>query len=163
MIVLRPGTSADLEDLARLHGACFSSPWDQVSLAALTAQPNVFTLIATQGGRARGFVMARVAAGESEILSLGVHPQSRGAGTGAQLVHAAATQAAEQGATEIFLEVGEKNQTARSVYDGLGFRLVGRRKHYYAEAGGESQDGLVLKADLPLGKVGGQSRGTPLG
>jgi ribosomal-protein-alanine N-acetyltransferase len=47
----------------------------------------------------------------------------------------------------LFLEVGEANRAARALYDGLGFRVIGRRHRYYATPAG-FEDALVMRRDL---------------
>lgn len=90
-----------------------------------------------------GFVLARAAADEAEILTLAVRPAARGKGLGRALLQAAIQKAKALGATTMFLEVGADNPAALALYAGLGFTKVGARKAYY-----EGRDALVLR--LPL-------------
>jgi len=140
-----------LADLAVLHATSFDRPWDEAALRALLAGPGVFALAAHHEGRMAGFVLARAAGGEAEILTLAVMPAARGRGLGRALVRAAAARAAMLGAEGLFLEVGTENPAALALYARLGFARVGARKSYYdsrSQAG--SGDALVLKAALPL-------------
>jgi tRNA threonylcarbamoyladenosine biosynthesis protein TsaB len=136
-------------DLATLHAASFDQPWDEASLRALLAGPGVFVLAASQDGRMAGFVLARAAGGEAELLTLAVMPSARRRGLGCALVRAAAGHAATLGADSLFLEVGTENPAALALYARLGFARVGARKGYYGSRSG-SGDALVLKAALPL-------------
>jgi len=133
-------------DLAALHASAFAKPWDESALKDLLAGPGVFAFAAPSG-----FVLARAAGGEAEILTLAVKPSARGRGLGRGLVRAAARHAATLGAQSLFLEVGTDNVPALALYRGLGFQTVGTRKDYYAgpRHGG---DALVLKAALPLAR-----------
>jgi tRNA threonylcarbamoyladenosine biosynthesis protein TsaB len=138
-------------DLAVLHAASFDRPWDEAALRSLLAGPGVFALAVHHEGRMAGFVLARAAGGEAEILTLAVMPAARGRGLGRILVRAAAARAAALGAEGLFLEVGTENPAALALYARLGFTRVGARKGYYdsrSQAG--SGDALVLKAALPL-------------
>ena len=130
-------------DLAVLHAGAFAKPWDESALKELLAGPGVFAFIAPSG-----FVLARAAANEAEILTLAVKPSARGRGLGRALMLAAATRAATLGAESLFLEVGADNPAALALYNGLGFARVGARKGYYES--GSQGDALVLKAALPL-------------
>jgi [ribosomal protein S18]-alanine N-acetyltransferase len=144
--MIRPATHSDLGKLEAIHKTAFADPWDAVGLGQLLESRQVFALADEQG-----FVMARVAAGEAEILTIAVVPAARRAGLGRALVIAAAAGAAEMGAEALFLEVAVGNAAARGLYDGLGFRQAGLRKAYYAgKAGALAEDALVLKAGLPL-------------
>jgi ribosomal-protein-alanine N-acetyltransferase len=131
---------ADLAALAALHAACFADAWNATAISDLLATPNCYTFASDDG-----FVMARTAGGEAEVLTLAVVSAARRRGLGRALVTAAATHAQSLGASAMFLEVGDANQPALALYDGLGFVRVGARKGYYR--GG---DALVLKAPLPL-------------
>lgn len=134
----------DVGALVALHQQCFPDPWNAAGLAVLLAGQGVFAFFT-----ADGFVLARAAGGEAEILTLAVALAARGRGLGRALLQSAARQAALLGAQSIFLEVGTDNPAALALYAGLGFARVGQRKAYYAGPGGTS-DAWVLKAGLPL-------------
>lgn len=141
--MIRAATLEDTAELARLHALCFAQEWDEKAMRGLMETPGILAFLAP-----RGFVMARVAADEAEILSLGVEPAARRAGQGAALVAQAGEAAQADGARAMFLEVATGNDAARALYHRLGFREAGRRKAYYAT----SEDALILRADLPLRK-----------
>jgi ribosomal-protein-alanine N-acetyltransferase len=125
--------------LATLHAACFPDPWDAAAISALLVAPGSFAY-----AHEDGFVLARAAGGEAEILTLAVAPAARGRGLGRRLLQAAITKARDLGAETMFLEVGTENPAALALYAGLGFAKVGTRKGYYG--GG---DALVLRLPLP--------------
>jgi ribosomal-protein-alanine N-acetyltransferase len=91
-----------------------------------------------------GFVLARAAGGEAEILTLAVAPAARGRGLGRALLKAAIAQAEALGAAALFLEVGGDNPHALALYASLGFVQVGMRKGYYT-----GKDAQVLRLPLP--------------
>ena len=128
----------DAAPLAALHAVSFPDPWDAKAITDLLATPGTFAFHAPDG-----FVMARIAAGEAEILTLAVEPHARRQGLGRALLQAAINQARADGATTMFLEVGADNPAARALYASLGFTKVGDRKGYY-----QGRDALVLR--LPL-------------
>src|ERR1700756_190819 len=102
MIEVRPLGAFELAALAELHAACFPDAWDEAALAGLLAMPGAFALIAEADG-AGGFVIARAAAREGEILSLGVRPGLRRQGLGRDLLQAAIAEAAGRGASRLYL------------------------------------------------------------
>lgn len=130
--------AGDTAALARLHALCFPDPWDAAAIAALLATPGTFAFHSRDG-----FVLAREAAGEAEILTLAVAPAARGKGLGRALLQAALANARRLGAETMFLEVGVDNPAALALYTALGFTKVGGRKAYY-----NGRDALVLR--LPL-------------
>jgi ribosomal-protein-alanine N-acetyltransferase len=131
-------STADTAPLAALHAASFSDPWDAPSLRTMLTAPGAFAF-----HHPDGFVVARTAAGEAEILTLAVAPPARGKGLGRALLTAAIAEAKKMGAEAMFLEVASDNVAALALYAGLGFAKVGMRKGYY-----RGRDAALLR--LPL-------------
>lgn len=145
-MILVPLAADDAPTLARLHAECFDTPWKEAEFRSLFAGPGVFGW----GVPDAAFVVARAAAGEAEILTLATVPRARRRGHAHALVLAAAKDAAEAGAGDMFLEVASDNKPAIWLYAGLGFKEIAKRPRYYARKGGAA-DALVLRAKLPLG------------
>lgn len=131
--------AASTEALAALHAGSFPDAWDAAAIAALLATPGAFAF-----AHEDGFVLARVAGDEAEILTLAVAPPARGRGLGRALLQAVISRATQAGAASLFLEVGADNPAALALYAGLGFGRVGMRKAYY-----NGRDALVLRLSLP--------------
>jgi ribosomal-protein-alanine N-acetyltransferase len=146
---IRPLGAFELAALAALHAACFADAWEEAALAALLAMPGGFALIAEADAAsgAGGFVIARAAAGEAEILSLGVRPDLRRRGLGGALLQAAVAEATGRGAGRLFLEVAADNWPARALYLANGFAQVGKRPDYYRRPGASAL-ALVLAKDI---------------
>ena len=146
---LHPAGPLESGVVAALQQACFpEDPWDEASVATLTAPPAGFAVIALDGqDQPVGFVMARVAAEDAEILAIGVLPQARRGGVGRLLVEAALAGCRDLGATALFLEVAEDNQAAWTLYKACGFFSVGRRPGYYKRPDGRVA-ALVLRCNL---------------
>jgi len=134
-----PGTE-DVALLAALHATSFPEPWSAVAIRDLFATPGVFAFADSDG-----FILARAAGGEAEILTLAVSPAARRQGIGRALILAAAVHAQKLGADTLFLEVATGNEAARRLYAGVGFAAAGLRKAYYG-----AEDAHILKANLPL-------------
>ncbi len=135
MIVSGIGVAAVL---AALHGECFPSggAWDEAAMTALLAMPGCFAATAPAGGLA----LARVAADDAELLTLGVLPRARRRGVGGLLLRELVDEAAARGARSLFLEVSVANGPALALYRAAGFAEVGRRRRYYPDG----TDALVL-------------------
>lgn len=147
-----PLETADAGIAAALHRARFSQPWNDGEFHSLLSQEPVFGFLAFQESAPRrtagGFVLARVTAGEAEILTIGVDQRFARAGLGWRLMQATLREAKMRGAEDIFLEVDETNVAACRLYDKLGFTKVGERKAYYAAADGKRSAALVMRRDL---------------
>jgi ribosomal-protein-alanine N-acetyltransferase len=131
--------AADTTSLATLHAACFEDAWDAASLCTMLTEPGAFAF-----HHPEGFVLARVAGDEAEILTLAVAPHARGKGLGRTLLRAAIAEAHRRGGGVMFLEVGSDNPAALALYAALGFANVGLRKGYY-----RGRDARVLRLPLP--------------
>jgi len=95
-------------------------------------------------GQLRGFVLARLAADEAEILTIAVDPTVRGKGVGRALLAAILRQAASAGARTMFLEVDQDNAPALALYRRLGFIKVGERTGYYRRKDGQRAAAIVM-------------------
>jgi ribosomal-protein-alanine N-acetyltransferase len=111
-------------------------------MATFIASPNAICLLASITDDSRrppaGFLIARKAADEAELLTLAVAPQWRQAGLGRALLKSAMAMLGESGAKQLFLEVEDSNEAALGLYRSFGATAVGRRVRYYehgADAG----------------------------
>jgi ribosomal-protein-alanine N-acetyltransferase len=131
-------TPAHAPALAALHALAFAPAerWSADAFATQLGLPGVFGLIHAEAG----LVLARVAADEAEILTLGVVPGARRGGVATVLLAAAEARAAEAGARTIYLEVASTNTAARALYAAAGYAQAGLRRQYYADG----SDALIL-------------------
>jgi ribosomal-protein-alanine N-acetyltransferase len=140
----------DIGMMARIHAASFDEVWSGVMLRRILSMPGT-TGIAARLRRqwsVSGFALIRVAADESELLSLAVAPEHRGAGVGTLLLQGAIEHAREAGATRLFLEVAEDNAVARHLYEGHGLVPIGRRPEYYRHKDGSTSAAVTMSYDL---------------
>jgi ribosomal-protein-alanine N-acetyltransferase len=143
-IKIRVGHVEDAAAMAELHATAFDDPWDADAIAGLMAMPGAYACAGVWfgsddnnvdsfgKGRLLGFVLARSAADEAEILTVAVGIPERGQGLGRKLMEAAAATALASGAATLFLEVADDNMAALALYERLGFVTVGLRPNYYA-------------------------------
>ena len=139
---LRLATQADAGLLATIHKAAFATAeaWSQDVFSLQLALPNVIGLLHGEDG----LVLARVAGGEAEILTLAVMPAARRHGVAMGLLQAAIARLVASGAAVAFLEVSVENTAAMRLYLRQGFTQTGRRPAYYSDR----SDALVLRMDL---------------
>jgi ribosomal-protein-alanine N-acetyltransferase len=132
LLPVGPAVASDAAALASLARASSLPGWSEASLRAAFADPAMIARVARSSHRAaRGFVVARCAADEVEILLVVVAPAARRYGVGTALVAAALADAARTGARAAHLEVRASNAAAIALYQRLGFVAVGRRPRYY--------------------------------
>lgn len=147
---LRPSGYLDAALIAVLHGECFGDrSWDEAAVADILSMPGSFGYLLADDDEPAGFVLARVAAEECEILSLGVRPERRRRGFGRRLLEAALERASAAGGRVAHLEVSEANLAGRRLYESREFRESGRRPGYYAGTAGAAATAVLLSRRLP--------------
>lgn len=145
-LVLRHAALADVERVAGLELACFTSdPWPRQSFESFIDRAGVTFIVAEDPGSEQGIVGYAVlvrAADEAEILNLAVAADSRRDGVGSSLLRSLLEAAGRDGVTTVYLEVRESNAAARGLYAAHGFVDVGRRRRYYQRP---EEDALILQ------------------
>lgn len=144
-------TIGDSAAIAPLHHEDFVRPWSAEEFSSLLEQDTVFGFAVREVGQGAaapaGFVLARLAAGEAEILTIAVSRSHRRHGLGWRLMDAVLRELHGQRAEALFLEVDETNAPAIGLYRKFGFHEVGKRPNYYQSAQGAT-GALVMRLDL---------------
>ncbi|MEO1194117.1 MAG: GNAT family N-acetyltransferase [Pseudomonadota bacterium] len=135
--------------MADLHAEAFpADAWDAASLLQLLPLPGVLAFHVldetAKGNQAVGFLLARAAVDEAEVLTLVVAPPYRRLRVAQGLILALNRHLKHQSITRLFLEVAARNTAARAFYCYLGFHIIGERKGYYRSG----DDALVMQLDL---------------
>lgn len=136
---------ADAAALAAVLTASSVEPWSAEALRTLLDTPGNFGILIEQDDDVAGFVLARVAADEAEILTLAVRPTARRRGYGRMLLHEAMDATQFWGAVRLFLEVSDRNIPAQALYTAAGLEIIGRRRGYYRTADGAAADALIMR------------------
>tara|TARA_Y100001936_G_scaffold254084_1_gene324609 strand:+ start:27974 stop:28447 length:474 start_codon:yes stop_codon:yes gene_type:complete len=146
--------TADIEIVAKIHATCFFDAWGPKMIQQVLDMPGTFGLVARRENYSSiiGFALARVAADECELLSLGVESEYRANGTGTQLLHASMARAIAERARWFFLEVAEDNDAALRLYRAHGLTKVGIRPNYYENSDGSKTSALTMRCELPAFK-----------
>lgn len=150
---LRPGNSADLDDVMEVMNAAFGSrfgeAWTRSQCAGILPMAGVTLVVAREPatGDAIGFSLSRTVADESELLLLAVLPGRHRQGIGTRLLDEFAGRARGQGLRRIHLEVRDGNP-ATQMYRAAGFRAIGRRRNYYRAPNGQRLDALTFVQEL---------------
>jgi [ribosomal protein S18]-alanine N-acetyltransferase len=132
-IGIRPAGIFDVESMAAIHAACFAKGWSANEIGQFVAAPGCLSLLASLSREqtVQGFLIARCAGDEAEILTLAVDPNHRRQGLARAILAAAIAALRKAGAKRLFLEVEVANESARGLYQSLGAVAVGRRPRYY--------------------------------
>ena len=137
---IRAARPVEMALLASLHASCFDDPWTEDDFARLLSMPGAEAHVAMKAGRPVGFVLARRAADETEIITIATLPSWRRQGIATALIAKAPP------GTKLFIEVAAGNAPARALYARCGFVEAGVRPGYYQRQG-TSEDAVVMRRD----------------
>ena len=145
---MTPATFADLLDRAYVD----MRPWSANEVAATLSSSHIVFLTRDNGG-----LIARIVAGECEILALATDPDAQRQGVASSLMAELIDRAERSSADTVFLDVASRNIPARRFYEAMGFARIGSRRDYYTLRDGSKDDALLMSRAVP----GGNSGATP--
>ena len=126
----RPIHSADLPEVLAIEQKVYDYPWTLGILSDCLRVGYYCQLIEIDTQIVAYSVMS-VAASESHLLNLAVHPDWQKQGFGRSLLNSMLEYARAKGAAMSFLEVRESNARAIKLYLAKGYNQVGKRTDYY--------------------------------
>ncbi len=141
--------AGDLDGVMAIEEASFPTPWSRGMFSEDLTRPFSRPFVAEgPSGEVLGYAVCWNVAGESHLLNIAVHPESRGRGVGEALVRECIRRGARAGSARIHLEVRVGNEEAQGLYRRLGFVFQGIRKRYYADTG---EDAMLLSREIRNG------------
>ena len=127
-----------LNKLADLHKLCFPHrPWGMGDFADL--KKSGCEIVASENG----FIVWRTVCDEAEIITIGVHPNARGAGIAMAMLTLMESEVKKAGVKKIFLEGSAETAPAIALYKKCGFIENGRRPKYY-----DGVDAVLMKKEI---------------
>ena len=138
-----PMTADHLDALEQLERTCFSRPWSRKMLAEELDNQCAAFLVAVEPETEQpvGYAGLLVVADEGYITNVAVDPSRRRQGVAQQLLQVFDSFARGSRLAFLTLEVRPSNAAAVALYEGFGFRQVGRRRNYYDLP---KEDALIL-------------------
>jgi [ribosomal protein S18]-alanine N-acetyltransferase len=142
IFVIREMAKEDIGDILEIEKQSFVTPWTRGMVQDTLTSPISTSFVMEQEGRVLGYIMLYSVADEAHILNLAIDPARRRKGHGSRLLEYAVEYCLRRGVSDFFLEVRDSNHSAQDLYRKHGFRVIGRRKRYYAET---NEDALVMQ------------------
>ena len=162
-LTLEPMREADVPAVQEIERAIFSTPWPRNAYYRELASRNTAHYIVLRrrwegpidGPRPPGVRPGDddeiVGYGgmwrmydEAHVTTIGVRKDVQGHGYGRVLFAGLVQAAYELGAKWVTLEVRVSNVSAQRMYEGFGFKVIGRRRGYYTDNG---EDAIVMWSD----------------
>ena len=132
----------------------YREAWTRRQVEDSLTLPSTFMLLIgadgsppAEGVEAAGFVLARQAVDEIELLLIAVRPEARGKGLGRALLRQFFDSARKREAVKVFLEM-RANNPAEKLYREEGFSQIGQRKDYYRTITGHALDALTFGREV---------------
>lgn len=138
---------SDLPSILEIERSTFPTPWTHDNFAH-EIERNPFAcnrVVRSESGGVEAYVNAWILDGEVRINNVAVRASRRGRGLGEALLRHLLELGRVGRCQGAMLEVRPTNLCALNLYRKLGFRTVGRRRHYYSDTG---EDALVMRRDF---------------
>jgi ribosomal-protein-alanine N-acetyltransferase len=146
VIQVRAMRNEDLSRVGELENASYDFPWSQGVFADCLRAGHPCWVLCVDALVA-GYGILSTGADEAHILNICIAPDYRGQGLGRHLLRRLLDIARWNGAERVFLEVRPSNPLAKSLYESLGFKEIGRRPRYYPAKNGR-EDAIVMVLEL---------------
>jgi ribosomal-protein-alanine N-acetyltransferase len=145
---LRRMEEKDLPYVYAIESISFPNPWHLSTFKGEIQNHEIsYPLVAVHSMEERviGYIIFWVIRDEVQINNIAINPDFRRKGIGESMLGQVIAAVKKNDATFISLEVRPSNGAAFSLYQKLGFKIIGRRKDYYFNP---REDALVLGMDL---------------
>jgi len=137
---------ADIDQVLEIEQQIYQYPWTRgIFKDCLGMEYSCW--VYTQDFQIVAYGIVSIAAEESHLLNLSVHPEVQRTGLGRKMLDTLISVAQRNRVDTVLLEVRPSNHAALALYFGEGFNEVGVRRNYYPSTDGR-EDALVLARAL---------------
>ena len=144
-VVVDAMREADVPEVQAIERDVFLTPWPRNAYYRELAHNHAARyIVLRQDSEVLGYGGLWRVGEEAHVTTIGVRRSDQGRGYGAVLFAALLTRAYQMGARWVTLEVRASNDVAIHLYEGFGFRVMGRRRGYYTDDG---EDAIVMWSD----------------
>lgn len=146
IIVFRPMSEMDMEQVMEIEDAVYEFPWS-IGIFQDCLRVGYCCWILELDDKVSGYGIMSVLAGEAHILNLCIKSDLQNNGLGKEMIDYLIDLAKVHNADVMFLEVRPSNGQALKIYERSGFDEVGSRKDYYPAKFGR-EDAVILAKQL---------------
>lgn len=123
----------DLDQVVEIENSLFSVPWTKEGFFTFLIKEENMFFVVEEKGKILGYCSMQTVLDEGDVLNVAVRRERQKEGIGYFLVDSMLMMAEARGIRTVHLEVREGNDTARRLYQRLGFTEDGLRKNYYTD------------------------------
>ena len=139
MIERSTNLEKDAEFIAEIECNCFATPWTAEQVKK--SDDSTVFFLARVDDKVVGYGGMYTVLDEGYVTNIGVLPEFRRRGIGAEIVNKLIDFSKEKFLSFISLEVRVSNTTAINLYKSFDFKEVGRRKNFYRLP---TEDALIM-------------------
>lgn len=144
-ITIRGMLIEDAGSMAELERKVFSEPWSCADFEKACQDSNYIYIVALDKTKIVGYAGCVISYEDADITNIAVEDEYRRMGIAETLLEVMARLTGEKGVSNIFLEVRESNQAAKSLYVKKQFTEIGIRKNFYRFP---TEDAILMKRIL---------------
>lgn len=139
---IRMMTTLDLDEVVSIEQGCSVDPWTRGIFLSCLDRHQCYVL--THNRKVIGFSVLMFVDTECQLLNIAIAPEYQHHGYGKYLLSDLIESARLERATELLLEVRCSNIPALTLYQKMGFTVVGHRKDYYLTRDGREDAHVML-------------------
>jgi len=124
----------DIPSILEIENVSFQTPWRFSTFSGEIVNRGIsfpYVIVHRIVERVIGYIIYWKIQEEVQISNFAIHPDFRGKGIGEAVMRRVIKAIQRDGGVYVFLEVRPSNLSARSLYNKLGFKVLGTRKDYY--------------------------------
>lgn len=140
-ILIRPFEDKDLDEVIQIENVSVPIPWSKESYQNEIHNQWASYFVCERNGEIIGYSGVWHVFEEANITTIVVRKDCRREGIGLQLMDTMEKTVRNKNAERLMLEVRPSNTPALTLYYGLGFIQISRRKAYYPD---NQEDALIL-------------------
>lgn len=144
-VTVREMTPGDVTAVVEIEKASYTMPWSETSFLSEVYNRHCITKVAELSSEIVAYICVKKVADEGHLMNLTVHPDYRRQGIAMMLFDSAREDLLANGCRFLYLEVRAANNAARTMYEKLNFKVVGKRKDYYLRP---VEDALIMMLEL---------------
>jgi ribosomal-protein-alanine N-acetyltransferase len=124
----------DIPSILEIENVSFQTPWRFSTFSGEIVNKGIsfpYVIVHRIVERVIGYIIYWKIQEEVQISNFALHPDFRGKGIGEAVMRRIIKAIQRDGGVYVFLEVRPSNLSARSLYNKLGFKVLGTKKDYY--------------------------------
>ena len=134
-----------LDDIEKIEAEASANPWPKEITESYLNSENAAFFLAFLNNEPAGYISLSFVLDEGSVLNMAVKKRFRRLGIAKSLIRAAKDFAKTKKLSFLSLEVRESNLPAKTLYEGEGFELLGKRKGYYEKP---KEDALIMQYEV---------------